>query len=71
MPEDRAISVQTREGEAIYAKRALRDGQTFTIVKVFYDLQLIEHLLAALDFTATAHTLDDFFFYLHALRKAS
>jgi len=70
MQEDREIIVQTGEG-AIYAKRSLRDGQTFTIVKVFYDLQIIEHLLEALDFTVTVHKLDDIFFFLHAQRKAA
>jgi len=70
MLEDREIIVQTGEG-AIYAKRSLRDGQTFTIVKVFYDLQIIEHLLEALDFTVTVHKLDDIFFFLHAQRKAT
>ena len=69
MPEDREISVQTEEG-AIYANRSLRDGQTFTIVKVFYDLPIIEHLLEALDFTVTVQTLDDIFFFLHARRNA-
>lgn len=70
MPEDREIIVQTEEG-AIYAKRSLRDGQTFTIVKVFYDLPIVANLLEALDFTVTVHTLDDIFFFLHAQRKAA
>jgi demethylmenaquinone methyltransferase/2-methoxy-6-polyprenyl-1,4-benzoquinol methylase len=70
MQEDREIIVQTGEGP-IYAKRSLRDGQTFTIVKVFYDLQIIEHLLEVLDFTVTVHKLDDIFFFLHAQRKAA
>ncbi len=70
MQEDREISVQTGEG-AIYAKRSLRDGQTFIIVKVFYDLEIIENLLEVLDFTVSVHKLDDIFFFLHAQRKAS
>jgi len=70
MPEDREISVQ-KEGRAIYARRSLRNGQTFIIVKVFYDLQIIENLLDALDFTVAVHKLDDIFFLLQARRKAS
>lgn len=70
MPEDRAISVQTEEGEAIYARRSLRDGRTFTIVKVFYDPSIIERLLEPLDFTVTVRKLDDIFCFLHAQRKA-
>lgn len=71
MPEDRDIIVRDAEGGAIYAKRSLRGGQTFLIVKVFYDLQIIEHLLDTLDFTVTVHKLDDIFFFLQARRKAS
>ncbi len=69
MPEDREISVETEEG-AIYAKRSLRSGQTFTIVKVFYDLQTIENLLDALGFAVTIQKLDDIFFFLQAWRQA-
>jgi len=69
MQEDREIIVQ-KEGGAIYAKRSLLDGQTFIIVKVFYDLQIIENLLDALDFTVTVQKLDDIFFFLQARRKA-
>ncbi len=70
MQEDREIIVQKEEG-AICAKRSLLNGQMFLIVKVFYDLQIIENLLDALDFTVTVHKLDDIFFFLHARRKAS
>jgi ubiquinone/menaquinone biosynthesis C-methylase UbiE len=70
MQEDREIIVQKEEG-AIYAKRSLINGQTFIIVKVFYDLQIIENLLDALDFTVMVHKLDDIFFFLQARRKAS
>jgi ubiquinone/menaquinone biosynthesis C-methylase UbiE len=71
MPEDREISVRDAEEGAIYANRSLRNSQTFLIVKVFYDLQLIEHRLDALDFTVTVHQLDDIFFFLQARSKAS
>lgn len=67
MQEDQEISVQTEEG-AIYANRSLRSGQTFTIVKVFYDLRIIENLLDALGFTVSIHTLDDIFYFLEAQR---
>jgi ubiquinone/menaquinone biosynthesis C-methylase UbiE len=70
MQEDREIIVQKEEG-AIYAKRSLLNGQTFIIVKVFYDQQIIENLLKALDFTVTVHKLDDIFFFLQAQREAS
>jgi trans-aconitate methyltransferase len=70
MPEDQEISVRDAEEGAIYAKRSLLNGQTFLIVKVFYDLQIIENLLEALDFTVTVHKLDDIFFFLQARRKA-
>ena len=70
MQEDREIIVQKEEG-AIYAKRSLLNGQPFIIVKVFYDLQIIENLLDALDFTVTVQKLDDIFFFLQARRKAS
>jgi len=70
MQEDREIIVQKEEG-AIYPKRSLLNCQTFIIVKVFYDLQIIENLLDALDFTVTVHKLDDIFFFLQAQRKAS
>jgi ubiquinone/menaquinone biosynthesis C-methylase UbiE len=67
MQEDREISVQTEEG-AIYAKRSLLNGQMFLIVKVFYDLPVIENLLGALGFAVTIHQLDDIFFFLQARR---
>jgi ubiquinone/menaquinone biosynthesis C-methylase UbiE len=70
MQEDREIIVQDAEEGAIYAKRSLLNGQTFLIVKAFYDLQIIENLLDALDFTVTVHKLDDIFFFLQARRKA-
>ncbi len=66
MPEDREISVRDAEEGAIYANRSLRNGQTFLIVKVFYDLLSIENLLEALDLTVTVQKLDDIFFFLQA-----
>jgi len=71
MQEDREISVRDAEEGAIYAKRSLLNGQTFLIVKAFYDLQIIENRLDALDFTVTVQKLDDIFFFLQARRKAS
>lgn len=70
MEEDREISVQTEEG-AIYAKRSLLNGQTYLIVKVFYELQTLENLLDSLGFGVTIQKLDDIFFFLQAWRKAS
>jgi len=71
MQEDREIIVRDAGEGAIYARRPLRNGQTFLIVKVFYDLQIIEHLLETLGFTVKIHKLDDIFFFLEAQRKAS
>jgi demethylmenaquinone methyltransferase/2-methoxy-6-polyprenyl-1,4-benzoquinol methylase len=71
MQEDREIIVRDAKEGAIYAKRSLLNGQTFLIVKAFYDLQVIENLLDALDFTVTVQKLDDTFFFLQARRKAS
>ena len=70
MEEDQEIIVRDAEEGAIYAKRSLLNGQTFTVVKAFYDPQTIENLLDALDFTVTVHKLDDLFFFLQARRKA-
>lgn len=69
MDEDRAISVRTEEG-AIFARRSLPGGQTYTIVKAFYDTQTLESLLAALGFAVTIQKLDDIFFFLRARRAA-
>jgi ubiquinone/menaquinone biosynthesis C-methylase UbiE len=71
MPEDREIIVRDAEEGAIYANRSLRNGQTFLIVKVFYDLQSIENRLEALDLTVTVQKLDDIFFFLQARSLAS
>ena len=71
MPEDREIIVRDAEEGAIYAKRYLRNGQTFLIVKAFYDLQSIENLLDALGLTVTVQKLDDIFFFLQARSLAS
>ena len=71
MPEDREIIVRDAEEGAIYAKRSLHNGQTFLIVKVFYDLQIIENLLEALDLSVTVQKLDDIFFFLQARSLAS
>ena len=71
MQEDREIIVSDAEEGAIYANRSLRNGQSFLIVKVFYDLQILENLLDALGFTVTVQKLDDIFFFLQARRKAS
>jgi ubiquinone/menaquinone biosynthesis C-methylase UbiE len=71
MPEDREISVRDEKERTIYANRSLRNGQTFLIVKVFYDLQIIKNLLEALDLTVTVQKLDDIFFFLQARSLAS
>ena len=70
LQEDREIIVQDAEEGAIYANRSLLNGQTFTIVKVFYDRQHIENLLEKLGFVVTVQKLDDIFFFLEARLKA-
>ena len=67
----RAQEYDETTGQTEDLQRALLNGQTFLIVKVFYDLQIIENLLDALDFTVTVQKLDDIFFFLQARRKAS
>jgi ubiquinone/menaquinone biosynthesis C-methylase UbiE len=66
LPEDREIIMRDAVEGAIYANRSLRDGQTFLIVKVFYDLQFIKSLLESLGFVVTVQKLDDIFFFLEA-----
>ncbi len=63
MQEDQEIIVRDAEEGAIYARRSLLNGQTFLIVKVFYDLQIIENMLNALGFVVTVDKLDDLFFF--------
>jgi len=67
-PEDREIRVQTEEG-AISANRSLLNGQPLLMVKVVYDLHIMEHLLDALGLAVPLQPLDDSFFFLQARRK--
>jgi ubiquinone/menaquinone biosynthesis C-methylase UbiE len=64
--EDRLVAK-----DGIYAVRPLRDGRTFTIVKVFYDLALLQGKLIHMGFEAEAHELGGTFFFLSALRRLS
>ena len=68
MDEDRDLARKGAGGQ-IYAERPLLNGQTFTIVKVFYDLKLLRDRLAARGFTVTVEKLDDIFFFLRAQRQ--
>jgi ubiquinone/menaquinone biosynthesis C-methylase UbiE len=53
----------------IYATRPLRDGRCFTIVKVFYDLMLLQDKLRNLGFAVAVHTLSDVFALLVGVRQ--
>jgi ubiquinone/menaquinone biosynthesis C-methylase UbiE len=65
--EDREL---IKEEGGIYAQRPLRDGRTFTIVKVFYNLAALQDTLERLGFEVVIHKLDDVFFFLVARRQA-
>jgi len=54
--------------EDIYATRPLRDGRTFTIVKVFYDLNTLQEKLAYMGFEVTIERLNSIAFFLSARR---
>jgi trans-aconitate methyltransferase len=68
MPEDRDL-VRDGPGGQIYAERPLLDGQTFTIVKVFYSVESLQERLASCGFTVSVEKLDDIFFFLRAQRQ--
>ncbi len=69
MPEEIDL-VRDGVGGRIYAERPLLSGQTFTIVKVFYDLDSLRERLASLGFAITVEKLDDIFFFLRAQRHS-
>ncbi len=53
----------------IYAVRPVLDGRTFTIVKVFYDLNTLQEKLSHLGFDVTVERLDAISFFLSAKRR--
>ena len=53
----------------LYATRPLHDGRRFTIVKVFYDLTLLQDKLRYLGFTVAVHPLSDVFALLSGARQ--
>ena len=65
--EDRQIKKEG-EGGSIYAQRPLRDGKTFTIVKVFYNVLALQETFTSLGFEVVVHQLSDNFFFLEARR---
>lgn len=65
--EDRQI-MKEGEGGSIYAQRPLRDGKTFTIVKVFYNVLALQETFTSLGFEVVVHQLSDNFFFLEARR---
>ncbi len=62
--EDRSVA----KGD-IYAMRPLRDGRTFTIVKVFYDLNALQEKLNHSGFEVQIEKLSSVFFFLSAKRQ--
>src|SRR5690348_6442412 len=50
--EDRRL-IKEGGGGRLYAERSLRDGQTFTIVKVFHDLMSLQRMFTDLGFEST------------------
>jgi demethylmenaquinone methyltransferase/2-methoxy-6-polyprenyl-1,4-benzoquinol methylase len=54
-----------------YAERPLADGRTFTIVKVFYDLDTLSRKLSDLNFNVDAQPVGDSFFFLNAQHQAA
>jgi demethylmenaquinone methyltransferase/2-methoxy-6-polyprenyl-1,4-benzoquinol methylase len=66
-PEDRAI-MKEGEGGNIYAQRSLRNGESFSIVKVFYDMAALQKTLVHLGFEVVIHKVSEIFFFLEAQR---
>lgn len=66
--EDQHLIKEGAEGP-IYAERPLRDGQTFTIVKVFYDARALQQIFTHLGFESVIHKLDDSFVFFSARRR--
>jgi demethylmenaquinone methyltransferase/2-methoxy-6-polyprenyl-1,4-benzoquinol methylase len=52
-----------------YAERPLADGRTFTIVKVFYDLDDLSRRLSALGFQVHSQPVGNSFFFLSAVAE--
>ena len=66
--EDQQIIQDGEEGR-VYARRSLiTSGETFTIVKAFYDVPRIEATFSALGFTTSVQRLDECFFYFELWR---
>lgn len=64
-----AADSQVAKGD-IYAERPLLDGRTFTIVKVFYSLDLLREKLSRLGLHSEGQELGSSFFFLTARRNA-
>lgn len=52
--------------DGVVRERALTDGRSFQMVKVFYELERIESILQRRGFRAEAHTTGEFFWYATA-----
>ena len=63
--DDRQV-MREGDGGNIYAQRQLRDGQTYNIVKVFYNVKALHEKFTALGFDVAVYRLNDIFFLLEA-----
>jgi ubiquinone/menaquinone biosynthesis C-methylase UbiE len=50
--------------EENYSRRTLLDGRIFSIVKVFYDLDMLQRKLSEHGFTASMHKTSEYIFFL-------
>jgi ubiquinone/menaquinone biosynthesis C-methylase UbiE len=65
LPGDLAVAK-----DDLYAERPLSDGRTFTIVKVFYDLDLLRRKLSNLGFEVHVEAVGNSFFFLTATNQS-
>lgn len=69
-PDDLQIMRQGEEGQ-VYAERTLGNGSVMTIIKAFYDLNILQEKLTALHCAVTASRLSDVFFFLSAQKAGT
>jgi demethylmenaquinone methyltransferase/2-methoxy-6-polyprenyl-1,4-benzoquinol methylase len=66
--EDLYIMQKGEEG-TMYAERSLKNGDLFTIIKIFYDPATLREMLSALRFEVMLTRLSDVFFFLCAQKR--
>jgi len=67
--EDQQIMKEGEDG-CIYAERSLLNGESFTIIKVFYNITALREALAARGFEGTVSRLSEVFFFLTAKKRS-